>query len=567
GGGNVSGNTVTYTGINSLEAGKNYYITANFRWVEDIYGNDHPGFSDDEFWTFSTTAAAPTPPGISSLSPTNGETLVSPSTNLTITFNEPVTKGTGNILIKSLSDDVVFEAIDVTSTTLTGSNTLTINPTSDLASSTAYYVEIDAGAINDLEGADFAGVSGNSTWSFTTNNTTPPSIISTTPVDNSVLDLDSWNNTIVLEYSENMVLNTSSTGFFQLMRDLGDEMFSNVKTWDASSADIQINNNIVSLMNSPDLSPTASYAFRIVDPASAPGGTEGIVVGATTGISGPAWNTPLTRLEFTATEFTAPTFSDPSPANEAIVDGEDINSLQFTSTERLYEGSGQIFIRRMTDDAIIQSFDITNASLFNNATRFSSIAFIIFLQEDLLADTELYVEIPQGVLTDLAGNSLIIEKGDWTFTTIEKTAPKLLSFTPVNGSEFIDAASNLTMTFDEDIQKGTSGTLRFFNQDGTFFRSFAATSPEFSVQDNVLTLNPTSNLPQKRSFYINIDAGLVRDLNGNAFEGLSGSDVWTFTTEDNVSPQITSTSPSGVDVSINPTIEIVYNEELQKGSG
>jgi hypothetical protein len=47
-------------------------------------------------------------------------------------------------------------------------STLTIDPTALLAYSTAYYVEIDATAIDDLAGNSYAGFSGSSTWAFTT---------------------------------------------------------------------------------------------------------------------------------------------------------------------------------------------------------------------------------------------------------------------------------------------------------------------------------------------------------------------------------------------------------------
>ena len=49
---------------------------------------------------------------------------------------------------------------------------MTINPTLDLDPGQTYYVTIDAGAIQDLAGNDFAGFSNNSSWSFTTDDGT-----------------------------------------------------------------------------------------------------------------------------------------------------------------------------------------------------------------------------------------------------------------------------------------------------------------------------------------------------------------------------------------------------------
>ena len=56
-----------------------------------------------------------TPPTLQSLSPLDNATGVSTTTNLTITFSEVVTIGTGDILIKKLSDNSTVETIDVTS--------------------------------------------------------------------------------------------------------------------------------------------------------------------------------------------------------------------------------------------------------------------------------------------------------------------------------------------------------------------------------------------------------------------------------------------------------------------
>ncbi|MEL7244873.1 MAG: Ig-like domain-containing protein, partial [Cyanobacteria bacterium J06573_2] len=90
--------------------------------------------------------------------------------NLTIKFNESVQKGTGNIVIKKTDDDSEVEIFNVaTSTAITVSgDSVTINPTNNLEASTEFYVEIDAGAIQDTAGNNFAGISGNETWNFTT---------------------------------------------------------------------------------------------------------------------------------------------------------------------------------------------------------------------------------------------------------------------------------------------------------------------------------------------------------------------------------------------------------------
>ncbi|WP_052345243.1 S8 family serine peptidase [Planktothrix rubescens] len=110
-----------------------------------------------------------TPPTASSFSPTDNATGVAVAANLVVNFSEAIQKGTGNLVIKKVSDNSVVETIAVTAANITVSGSqLTINPTNDLVQGTDYYVEIANGAIKDIAGNNYAGITGNSTWNFTT---------------------------------------------------------------------------------------------------------------------------------------------------------------------------------------------------------------------------------------------------------------------------------------------------------------------------------------------------------------------------------------------------------------
>ncbi|MFN3427085.1 MAG: Ig-like domain-containing protein [Candidatus Thermochlorobacter sp.] len=110
-----------------------------------------------------------TPPTIASLNPANNATNVGLNANLVATFDEPIQKGTGNITIRRTSDNSIFEQFDVTDSRASVSGAvLTIDPSGTFAGTTGYYVEIAAGAIKDLAGNNFAGITGSGTWSFTT---------------------------------------------------------------------------------------------------------------------------------------------------------------------------------------------------------------------------------------------------------------------------------------------------------------------------------------------------------------------------------------------------------------
>ena len=116
---------------------------------------------DDTTLTVTSDNEPPTASGI-------GAANVRPFADLTLTFDEFVQAGSGSITIH-LADGTVVATIDVTSDAVTiVDDTVTINPAGDLLPLTSYYVNIEAGAFEDLAGNSFAGITDATTWSFTT---------------------------------------------------------------------------------------------------------------------------------------------------------------------------------------------------------------------------------------------------------------------------------------------------------------------------------------------------------------------------------------------------------------
>ena len=101
-----------------------------------------------------------TRPSVTIFNPADEAKGVAVGRNIVLTFSETVQRGTGGILLKDATGATVatYDAATSTNLSITG-NTLTINPASDLGIFTAYQVEIPAGAIKDLAGNSYAGVS------------------------------------------------------------------------------------------------------------------------------------------------------------------------------------------------------------------------------------------------------------------------------------------------------------------------------------------------------------------------------------------------------------------------
>jgi len=124
-------------------------------------------FSTSGFSFFGTDNTAPT---VTTYSPADGAMSAGINSNLTLTFDENVRVGAGNIDLYRTSGNVLVQSMAVggANVTFNGTTGVTINPTAALLNSTDYYVQIDAGAILDTVGNSYAGIADTTTWNFRT---------------------------------------------------------------------------------------------------------------------------------------------------------------------------------------------------------------------------------------------------------------------------------------------------------------------------------------------------------------------------------------------------------------
>ncbi|WP_339695300.1 Ig-like domain-containing protein, partial [uncultured Roseivirga sp.] len=112
-------------------------------------------------------------PTLSSSSPADDATGVNTSGNITLTFNENIAFGTGNIEVIDETNGSNSFTIDAaspgTQASISGA-VLTINPSSNLDLSSNYSVRIAATAIDDIAGNSYAGITNGTVLNFGTNN-------------------------------------------------------------------------------------------------------------------------------------------------------------------------------------------------------------------------------------------------------------------------------------------------------------------------------------------------------------------------------------------------------------
>jgi Ca2+-binding RTX toxin-like protein len=109
-------------------------------------------------------------PTLLASSPRDNGTGVAPGSNLTLEFSEAVRAGNGNVVITGGGTTRTISVSDTTQVRFDGS-TMTINPTANLLANTDYTVTMQSGAVKDVAGNAFAGISSTSLFNFRTGET------------------------------------------------------------------------------------------------------------------------------------------------------------------------------------------------------------------------------------------------------------------------------------------------------------------------------------------------------------------------------------------------------------
>jgi|GEM_PF-1961059 len=502
--------TITINPTSDFASLTGYYVLIDATCFDDLSSNSFAGISDKTVWNFTTADVEP--PVISSLSPTDGATGVALDANLVANFNEAVVKGSGNITIKKTSDDSTVETIDVTSGQVTGggTDTITINPTSDFASLTGYYVLIDATCFDDTSGNSYSGISSTTTWNFTTGDFTNPTITDYSPLDNATnvaVDVNlvmTFNEDVSAVAAKNIVLKKGSDD-------------STVETIATTSAQVNIVSNVVTINPSANLDEQTDYYIQVdsgafIDASSNPYG----------GIS------DTTTWNFTTGDFTNPTVSGFSPTDNMT--GVAVGSnLIITFNEAVVNGSSNITIKKTADDSTVETIDVTSGQVTGGGTD----TITINPTSDFASLTGYYVLIDATCFDDTSGNSYsgISSTTTWNFTTADIENPAVLSFSPLDNSAGVAVSASLVITFTENVIAGAGNIIIYKSSDNSIHEIINIASGKISgFGTKTIVVNPGINFDNGVSYYVKIDSSTFTDSSGNPYTGINNSTTWNFTT-------------------------------------
>ncbi len=186
-------------------------------------------------------------PTVSRFSPTDAAVNVAVSANVVLTFSEDVVKGTGKIEIRAGSvSGFLVESFDAS----ISSNTLTIDPSNNLAGNTEYFVILDAGSIQDFSGNSYAG---NTIYKFTTGaapDTLAPTVTAFSPSDEATA-VDIGAN-VVVTFSEAI---QRGVGSISLKKADG----TTIATYVQSSTEVTVSDSTLTINPTADLNYSTGY--------------------------------------------------------------------------------------------------------------------------------------------------------------------------------------------------------------------------------------------------------------------------------------------------------------------
>jgi uncharacterized protein YjiK/methionine-rich copper-binding protein CopC len=143
-------------------------------------------------------------------SPSLSKTAVAAGSNLYLTFNQPIVVGTGSVVLSNGVGDTRTIAITDTTQIKINSNTMVIDPATNLVPGTTYSVSYPAGLLKDASGNNAPALPTSALVSFATAgalDTVAPTLVSTTPLNNAS---DVTSSRILLNFNEPVVAGIGS---------------------------------------------------------------------------------------------------------------------------------------------------------------------------------------------------------------------------------------------------------------------------------------------------------------------------------------------------------------------
>jgi len=270
---------------------------------------------------------------------------------------------------------------------------------------------------------------------------------------------------------------------------------------------------------------------------------------------------------FTTADVLAPQVQLTTPADDAT--GASYTApLSIVFDEAVVPVAGKnITFRLASDGSAAAVYDAGNASQVTVAGTTVALA-----NPGLSHGTAYYVEIEPGAFEDAAGNGAggLTDASDWNFGTLDDVAPLLSGYSPANLAVEVAAGAALTAAFNEPVQPVSGKKITIYEAvNDTVVESYDA-DDQAKVSLNGLAVSIANpGLATDAAYYVQIDAGAFVDSSANAFAGISGKSVWSFSTVDTIAPSVTALYPAdnAGSSAASTEISLTFDEDVTAASG
>ena len=221
------------------------------------------------------------------------------------------------------------------------------------------------------------------------------------------------------------------------------------------------------------------------------------------------------------------TFSPTDASSDVALD----TNIVITFNVSVIKGSGSIILR----EGSASGTAIETIAVSSGQVTISGAAVTLNPSSDLPTGKDIYVVVPEGAFRHEALNSETNAINTYNFSTGPVVAT---GFSPSDGATDVDFTSNIVITFNENITKGSSGniTIRQGSSIGTIDQQISVTSGNVSVSGNQATINPPSDIVDDTNVFIVVDAGCFRNADGDAASANAIINTYDFTTAPSVPP-------------------------------
>jgi hypothetical protein len=445
-----------------------FHITSG----KDLSGNNLVSGAVPNPWSFITTDSIS--PSISTTSPLNGSVNIGISQNVIVTFSE--TMNTSSLTYSCFPDpggwSVVWSSGDTVAT-------LSHNDFDD----TTLYSFLIAN-IKDIAGNNLVGGGVPNPWTFTTADETLPTIIATSP-SNDTVDITLTAN-IGVTFSEEM---NTATVSFSVTPDPGGWSVS----WNAP--------NTVATYTHNTFDEFTLYKFQIVFAEDVTG--NGLDAGA---VPNPFW--------FTTEDINAPSITATTPPDGTLNIGLD-QSVIITFSDAM-------------DNLTLTYTCLPDPGVWT-VTWSGGNTVATFSHNPFNSDTTYTFQVTGA--KDISGNDLVagIVPNPWSFTTLDSISPSITLSSPSDGLLDVNLDQNVIVTFSEAMNI-SSVTYTSIPDPGGW-------NVVWSAGDTVCTFSH-DDFDKSTDYTFQIISG--KDIAGNSLIVGAVPNPWSFTTVDNVPPTILS---------------------------